>query len=55
MQTLFFGDMTLIHMARLESERANNEFLPNIDFPESLIIESDLEKAVTASRRSPQS
>lgn len=39
-----------IHMARLDSERANNEFLPNIDFPESLIIESDLEKAVTASR-----
>ncbi|MEZ8035401.1 NAD(P)H-dependent glycerol-3-phosphate dehydrogenase [Vibrio crassostreae] len=39
-----------VHMSRLESERANNEFLPNIDFPESLIIESDLEKAVTASR-----
>ncbi|MFA0519938.1 NAD(P)H-dependent glycerol-3-phosphate dehydrogenase, partial [Vibrio sp. 10N.222.55.E8] len=39
-----------VHMARLESERANNEFLPNIDFPESLIIETDLEKAVTASR-----
>ena len=39
-----------IHMTRLESERANNEFLPNIDFPESLIIESDLERAVTASR-----
>ena len=39
-----------VHMNRLESERANNEFLPNIDFPESLIIESDLEKAVTASR-----
>lgn len=39
-----------IHMARLESERANNAFLPNIDFPESLIIESNLEKAVTASR-----
>ncbi|MEF1226015.1 NAD(P)H-dependent glycerol-3-phosphate dehydrogenase [Vibrio fortis] len=38
------------HMARLEVDRANHEFLPNIDFPESLIIESDLEKAVSASR-----
>ena len=38
------------HMARLEADRANHEFLPNIDFPESLIIESDLEKAVSASR-----
>ncbi len=37
------------HMARLEADRANHEFLPNIDFPESLIIESDLEKAVSAS------
>jgi len=38
------------HMARLESDRANHEFLPNIDFPESLIIESDLEKAVSSSQ-----
>ncbi|MCG9683982.1 NAD(P)H-dependent glycerol-3-phosphate dehydrogenase [Vibrio sp. Isolate23] len=38
------------HMARLESDRANHEFLPAIDFPDSLIIESDLEKAVQASR-----
>ncbi len=38
------------HMARLEADRANHEFLPGIDFPESLIIESDLEKAVQASR-----
>ncbi|WP_159739496.1 NAD(P)H-dependent glycerol-3-phosphate dehydrogenase [Vibrio atypicus] len=38
------------HMARLEADRANHEFLPNIDFPESLIVESDLEKAVQASR-----
>ncbi|MDE1233710.1 NAD(P)H-dependent glycerol-3-phosphate dehydrogenase [Vibrio aestuarianus] len=38
------------HMARLEAERANHEFLPNIDFPPSLIIESDLQKAVQASR-----
>ena len=38
------------HMARLEADRANHEFLPNIDFPESLIIEPNLEKAVSASR-----
>ena len=38
------------HMAKLQAERANHEFLPGIDFPDSLIVESDLEKAVTASR-----
>lgn len=38
------------HMDRLEADRANHEFLPDIDFPESLIVESDLEKAVHASR-----
>lgn len=38
------------HMTRLEADRANHEFLPNIDFPESLITESNLEKAVSASR-----
>ncbi|OLQ86187.1 glycerol-3-phosphate dehydrogenase [Vibrio ponticus] len=38
------------HMAKLEAERANHEFLPGVDFPESLIVESDLEKAVQASR-----
>lgn len=38
------------HMARLEADRANHEFLPNIDFPPSLIIEYDLQKAVQASR-----
>ncbi|RTZ13901.1 NAD(P)H-dependent glycerol-3-phosphate dehydrogenase [Vibrio aquaticus] len=38
------------HMAQLEADRANHAFLPNIDFPESLIVESDLEKAVQASR-----
>lgn len=37
-------------MARLEADRANHAFLPGVDFPESLIIESDLEKAVQASR-----
>ena len=39
-----------VHMARLKAERANHEFLPDIDFPPSLIIESDLQKAVQASR-----
>ncbi|PMJ89370.1 NAD(P)H-dependent glycerol-3-phosphate dehydrogenase [Vibrio sp. 10N.261.55.A7] len=38
------------HMAKLEADRANHEFLPGIEFPESLIVESDLEKAVQASR-----
>ncbi|MEF1288885.1 NAD(P)H-dependent glycerol-3-phosphate dehydrogenase [Vibrio sp. M260118] len=38
------------HMERLDADRANHEFLPGIDFPESLIVESDLEKAVQASR-----
>ncbi|RJX72335.1 NAD(P)H-dependent glycerol-3-phosphate dehydrogenase [Vibrio sinensis] len=38
------------HMERLESERANHEFLPGIDFPESLIVETDLGKAVQSSR-----
>ncbi|EOV1173653.1 NAD(P)H-dependent glycerol-3-phosphate dehydrogenase [Vibrio fluvialis] len=38
------------HMAQLQADRANHEFLPGIDFPPSLIIESDLKKAVQASR-----
>ncbi|MBF9001802.1 MULTISPECIES: NAD(P)H-dependent glycerol-3-phosphate dehydrogenase [Vibrio] len=38
------------HMAQLEHDRANRAFLPDADFPESLIIESDLEKAVQASQ-----
>ena len=38
------------HMARLESDRANHVFLPDVDFPPSLIIEDNLEKAVQASR-----
>ena len=37
------------HMARLEADRANHAFLPGIDFPPSLIIEADLQKAVQAS------
>ncbi|RAH20063.1 2-dehydropantoate 2-reductase N-terminal domain-containing protein, partial [Vibrio vulnificus] len=33
------------HMAKLEADRANHEFLPGIEFPPSLIVESDLAKA----------
>ncbi|MDN2480030.1 NAD(P)H-dependent glycerol-3-phosphate dehydrogenase [Vibrio agarivorans] len=38
------------HMAQLEADRANHEFLPGIEFPDSLIVESDLERALAASR-----
>ncbi|HDZ9533053.1 TPA: NAD(P)H-dependent glycerol-3-phosphate dehydrogenase [Vibrio cholerae] len=38
------------HMARLDAERANHEFLPGIAFPDTLIVETDLRKAVQASR-----
>ncbi|ENM3849680.1 NAD(P)H-dependent glycerol-3-phosphate dehydrogenase [Vibrio cholerae] len=38
------------HMARLEADRANHEFLPGIAFPDTLIVETDLQKAVQASR-----
>ncbi len=40
------------HIERLRRDRMNKEFLPNIDvsFPEQLVLESDLRKAVQASR-----
>ncbi|MCL9780417.1 NAD(P)H-dependent glycerol-3-phosphate dehydrogenase [Vibrio sp. S4M6] len=38
------------HMQRLESDRANHAFLPNVEFPNSLIIETDLKVAVQSSR-----
>ncbi len=38
------------HMERLEHDRENKQFLPDVKFPESLIIEKDLQKAVQASR-----
>ncbi|EOG7632413.1 NAD(P)H-dependent glycerol-3-phosphate dehydrogenase [Vibrio cholerae] len=38
------------HMARLDADRANHEFLPGIAFPDTLIVEIDLQKAVQASR-----
>ncbi|MDG3084659.1 NAD(P)H-dependent glycerol-3-phosphate dehydrogenase [Vibrio hannami] len=36
------------HMERLEAARCNEEFLPGVDFPDTLIVETDLEKAVKA-------
>ncbi|MDV2403196.1 NAD(P)H-dependent glycerol-3-phosphate dehydrogenase [Vibrio cholerae] len=38
------------HMARLDADRANHEFLPGIAFPDTLIVETDVQKAVQASR-----
>ncbi|WP_414718368.1 NAD(P)H-dependent glycerol-3-phosphate dehydrogenase [Thaumasiovibrio subtropicus] len=38
------------HIAQLEIDRRNEEFLPSVDFPESLIVTSDLEQAVQSSR-----
>lgn len=38
------------HMAQLEIDRANNAFLPDVPFPESLIVCADLKQAVQASR-----
>ncbi|HYQ71363.1 MAG TPA: glycerol-3-phosphate dehydrogenase, partial [Gammaproteobacteria bacterium] len=37
-------------MARLAAARQNSEFLPGIDFPDRLIIEADLQQALTHSR-----
>jgi len=37
-------------MARLEAERQNTEFLPGVHFPETLLIEPDIDKAVRHSR-----
>nr|WP_086937796.1 NAD(P)H-dependent glycerol-3-phosphate dehydrogenase [Thaumasiovibrio occultus] len=37
-------------IAQLEIDRRNEEFLPGVDFPESLIVTSDLELAVQSSR-----
>ncbi len=38
------------HMARLEADRENREFLPDVKFPDSLIVESDIHKAVQGCR-----
>ncbi|WP_034413158.1 NAD(P)H-dependent glycerol-3-phosphate dehydrogenase [Candidatus Photodesmus blepharus] len=38
------------HVEKLDSDRANHEFLPGICFPKTLILEPDLEKVVKLSR-----
>ncbi|TNH07031.1 NAD(P)H-dependent glycerol-3-phosphate dehydrogenase [Testudinibacter sp. TR-2022] len=38
------------HLQRLADERQNSQFLPDITFPDSLIIEPSLRKAIQASR-----
>lgn len=38
------------HCQRLASQRENSQFLPNIPFPASLVIESDLAKAIQSSQ-----
>lgn len=38
------------HMAQLEADRENRAFLPNVAFPDSLIIESDIQRAVQSCR-----
>ncbi len=36
------------HMARLQQQRCNQQFLPDISFPKTLKIESDLERALSS-------
>lgn len=38
------------HITTLKNARCNQVFLPGITFPDSLILESDLQKAISASR-----
>ncbi|GAA5187150.1 NAD(P)H-dependent glycerol-3-phosphate dehydrogenase [Ferrimonas gelatinilytica] len=38
------------HMATLQADRSNEAFLPGAAFPDPLVIEADLAKALTASR-----
>lgn len=37
------------HIQRLQQDRSNSHFLPGVSFPDSLSLETDLEKAVKAS------
>ncbi|TKB46255.1 NAD(P)H-dependent glycerol-3-phosphate dehydrogenase [Ferrimonas sediminicola] len=48
-RTIIWGHLP-DHMERLEQERRNEEFLPGVDFPDELIVEADLGKALAASR-----
>ncbi len=38
------------HIAALEHARCNQAFLPDVTFPDALLLESDLQKAIDASR-----
>lgn len=38
------------HIEKLDAERANNDFLPDIPFPDNLIVTSDLSYAMNASK-----
>ncbi|USD37554.1 MULTISPECIES: NAD(P)H-dependent glycerol-3-phosphate dehydrogenase [Ferrimonas] len=48
-RTIIWGHLP-DHMAQLQADRRNEEFLPGVDFPDELIVEADLEKALAASR-----
>ncbi|TKB55038.1 NAD(P)H-dependent glycerol-3-phosphate dehydrogenase [Ferrimonas aestuarii] len=48
-RTIMWGHLP-DHMAKLQQERRNEEFLPGVDFPEQLEVEADLETALKASR-----
>jgi len=38
------------HQAQLQADRCNVTFLPDVPFPDTLLIESDLQRAIAASR-----
>ncbi|WP_417344493.1 NAD(P)H-dependent glycerol-3-phosphate dehydrogenase [Ferrimonas sp.] len=48
-RTIIWGHLP-DHMERLEQDRRNEEFLPGVDFPDELVVEADLGKALAASR-----
>ncbi|MCL1079589.1 NAD(P)H-dependent glycerol-3-phosphate dehydrogenase [Parashewanella spongiae] len=48
-QTMLWGH-NAAHMGRLVQQRSNDQFLPGIEFPDSLQIEADLALALAASR-----
>jgi glycerol-3-phosphate dehydrogenase (NAD(P)+) len=48
-QTLLWGRDNQ-HLQDIQSQRTNQKYLPEIELPESLIIESDLEKAVSGAK-----
>ncbi|BDY07044.1 NAD(P)H-dependent glycerol-3-phosphate dehydrogenase [Ferrimonas sp. YFM] len=48
-RTIIWGHLP-DHMEQLEQDRRNEEFLPGVDFPDELVVEADLGKALAASR-----